>query len=51
MERCPRCGDLVDGLQQLPAESLRDEVGGDTGNRASVGGRACSWWRHELLEG
>lgn len=51
MVQCPRCGDVVDRLKPLPVEAL--QTGGPDGapNEDATEGRACSWCRHELLEG
>jgi hypothetical protein len=51
MVQCPRCGDVVDQLQPLPADALQTHEPGPAPKTDATEGRACSWCRHELLEG
>ena len=52
MAPCPRCGNRVDELHDLPAEVTVDGGGRRTTGPLGPGGtRACRWCLHEVTEG
>jgi hypothetical protein len=52
MVLCPRCGNRVDRLYDLPAEVTVDAGSRHTAVPLGAGGtRACRWCLHEVTEG